>query len=90
MRGWGAVSRSSFKTSPGSYRAARAALIELVELSDRRLEHFLLASLDQGGRLSKNKRKHQDFSGLGPEELDRMEEVVRGAMTANGMAVRLP
>ncbi len=73
-----------------TYRAARTAVVELVELSDHRLEHFLLATLDQGGRLSKNKRKHQDFSGLSPEEIEQMEDLVRGAMTANGMAVRSP
>ena len=80
-----------FKTLTEGFRKARQKLTgvaELTELSDRRLEHFLLATLEQGGRLSNNKRKHAEFAALLPEEIDGMVEVVRAAMTAHGMEVR--
>ncbi len=67
-----------------AYQDARSRLVQLIELPDRKLEHFLARCLEQGGKLS-NRRRHKDFESLSDEEVRRMEAVVQESMRRHGM-----
>lgn len=71
-----------------AYRESRRRIAEIVELPDRKAEHFVLGCIQQGGRLSNTLRRHKDFANLSSEEANRMEAAVRAAMVEHGVDVR--
>lgn len=71
-----------------AYRDARRRIAKIVELPDRKAEHFVARCIENGGHLSKNRRKG-DFGMLTEAELEEMEAAVRAAMREAGIETSL-
>lgn len=67
-----------------AYREARRRVSDVIELADRRAEHFVARCMENRGHLSNNRRKG-DFASLTDEEIAVMEAAVQVAMRAHGM-----
>lgn len=70
-----------------AYQEARRRVLEIVELPDNKVEHFVLGCIQQSGKLSNNLRRHKNFANLSADEVEQMEAAVRAAMVEYGMAV---
>jgi len=65
------------------FRKARAAMQEIVDLPDSKIQIFIRSCFENGGRLSQKKRKRH-FSALVPDQLAELEEAVREAFGVTG------
>lgn len=70
-----------------AYRAARLDVNARLELPDRVADPFVLRVMEQGGRLSKN-RRNREFAQLTDAEAADLESIVREAMRQHGMEVK--